>query len=52
MAGAGKSSIGKKLANYLKFDLVDSDQVIEANHNKSLQEVLAKNGIQEFKKIE
>ena len=52
MAGAGKSSIGKKLANYLKFDLVDSDQVIEANHNKSLQEILVDNGIQEFKKIE
>ena len=52
MAGAGKSSIGKKLANYLKFELIDSDQLIEANHNKSLQEVLVENGIQEFKKIE
>ena len=52
MAGAGKSSIGVKLANYLKFDFIDSDELIEANQNKSLQEVLAKNGIQEFKKIE
>ena len=52
MAGAGKSSIGKKLANYLKFELVDSDQLIETNQNKSLQEVLVENGIQEFKKIE
>ena len=52
MAGAGKSSIGKKLANYLKFDLIDSDQLIEANHNKPLQEILVENGIQEFKKIE
>ena len=52
MAGAGKSSIGKKLANYLKFELIDSDQLIEANQNKSLQEVLVENGIQEFKKIE
>ena len=52
MAGAGKSSIGKKLANYLKFELVDSDLLIEANQNKSLQEVLVENGIQEFKKIE
>jgi len=52
MAGAGKSSIGKKLANYLKFDLVDSDKLIEANQNKSLQEILVENGIQEFKKIE
>ena len=52
MAGAGKSSIGKKLANYLKFDLIDSDHLIEKNQNKSLQEVLVDNGIQEFKKIE
>ena len=52
MAGAGKSSIGKKLANYLKFDLIDSDQLIEANHNNPLQEILVENGIQEFKKIE
>ena len=52
MAGAGKSSIGKMLANYLKFELVDSDQLIEVNQNKSLQEILVDNGIQEFKKIE
>ena len=52
MAGAGKSSIGRKLANYLKFDLIDSDQLIESNQNKSLQEVLVENGIQKFKKIE
>ena len=52
MAGAGKSSIGKMLADYLKFELVDSDQLIESNQNKSLQEILVENGIQEFKKIE
>ena len=52
MAGAGKSSIGVKLANHLKFDFVDSDELIETNQNKSLQEVLVDNGIQEFKKIE
>ena len=52
MAGAGKSSIGKMLANYLKFELVDSDQLIEVNQNKSLQQILVENGIQEFKKIE
>ena len=46
MAGAGKSSIGKMLANYLKFGLVDSDQLIEVNQNKSLQEILVENGIQ------
>jgi len=52
MAGAGKSSIGKKLAKYLGFNFIDSDQLIEENLNKSLQEVLVENGIKEFKKIE
>ena len=52
MAGAGKSSFGKKLANYLMFDLIDSDHLIEKNQNKSLQEVLVENGIQRFKEIE
>ena len=52
MAGAGKSSIGKKLANYLHFDFIDSDALIESNQNKSLQEVLVANGVHEFKKIE
>ena len=52
MAGAGKSSIGEELANYLKFDFIDSDKLIEINQNKSLQDVLVEHGIQEFKKIE
>ena len=52
MAGAGKSSIGKKLANYLDFDFIDSDALMESNQNKSLQEVLVENGVHEFKKIE
>ena len=52
MAGAGKSSIGKKLAKYLGFNFIDSDELIEENQNKSLQEVLVQNGIKEFKKIE
>tara|TARA_B100000123_G_scaffold56350_1_gene39154 strand:- start:4076 stop:4567 length:492 start_codon:yes stop_codon:yes gene_type:complete len=52
MAGAGKSSIGKKLASHLDFDFVDSDQLIEAGQNKSLQEILVTKGIERFKKLE
>ena len=52
MAGAGKSSIGRMLANHLKFNFIDSDQLIEQNQNKSLQEVLERSGIHDFKKIE
>jgi shikimate kinase len=30
MAGAGKSSVGKELANALNFRLIDSDTLIES----------------------
>ena len=34
MAGAGKSSIGKKLAKHLEFHFVDSDLLIEEKYGK------------------
>ena len=52
MAGAGKSSIGKKLAKHLDFCFVDSDKLIEFNQNKSLQEILVQSGVKGFKKFE
>ena len=52
MAGAGKSSIGKKLAKHLKFNFVDSDSLIEAKYDTSLQDILSKNGNKKFKEIE
>ena len=52
MAGAGKSSIGKKLADRLGFSLIDSDLVIETEYQESLQQVLDKSGQENFLKIE
>ena len=52
MAGAGKSSIGKKLAKLLKFNFVDSDLLIEKKYGKSLQDILSQNGNKKFKEIE
>lgn len=52
MAGAGKSSIGKKLAKHLDFCFVDSDKLIESNQNKPLQEILVQSGVKGFKKFE
>ena len=52
MAGAGKSSIGKKLAKHLKFDFLDSDLLIEKKYCKSLQDILSQNGNKKFKEIE
>ena len=52
MAGAGKSSIGKKLAKHLNFDFVDSDLIIEKKYGESLQNILNENGNKKFKEIE
>ena len=52
MAGAGKSSIGKKLADHLGFSFIDSDLLIEAEHQESLQRVLDKFGKENFLKTE
>tara|TARA_Y100001970_G_scaffold81737_1_gene103538 strand:- start:18230 stop:18721 length:492 start_codon:yes stop_codon:yes gene_type:complete len=52
MAGAGKSSIGQKLAKRLDFNFIDSDLAIERKYSKSLQEILTKNGNRKFKEIE
>ena len=52
MAGAGKSSIGKKLADYLGFNFIDSDLLIETEHQESLQQVLDGSGKENFLKIE
>ena len=52
MAGAGKSSLGKKIASRLDYNFVDSDSIIEAKQNMSLQKVLERNGVDKFKMIE
>ena len=52
MAGAGKSSIGKQLADYLGFGFIDSDLVIETEHQESLQRILDRFGKENFLKIE
>ena len=40
MPGSGKSTLGKMVAASLGWSFVDTDQLIEEHHNKSLQEVL------------
>ncbi len=52
MAGAGKSSLGIKLAKHFNFNFIDSDKLIETIKKKSLQEVLDESGIEKFKEIE
>ena len=52
MAGAGKSSIGKKLAKLMKFNFVDSDSLIEKKYGNPLQDILNQKGTVKFKQIE
>ena len=40
MPGAGKSTIGIILAKYLTFGFIDTDVLIQINHQKSLQEIM------------
>jgi len=52
MAGAGKSTIGRKLAKVLDFNFLDGDAIIEKRINQSIQSYLDQHGGKEFTKIE
>jgi shikimate kinase len=40
MPGAGKSTIGIILAKYMSFGFIDTDILIQINHQKSLQQII------------
>lgn len=52
MAGAGKSTVGRELANILNFRLIDSDVLIEEQQGKSLQKILDDEGYIKLREIE
>jgi shikimate kinase len=52
MAGAGKSTIGKKLAGELNYSFIDLDHVITERQGMSYHEVLKRLGDQKFLEIE
>ena len=52
MAGAGKSSIGIELAKRLDYVLIDSDELIEDQYGKRLQNILDKEGYIRLREIE
>ena len=49
MAGCGKSTIGKRLAELLKKDLVDTDEMIVNTENKPIPEIFAEKGEDYFR---
>lgn len=50
--GSGKTTIGRKLANYLKYEFIDLDKLIEAKAGMSIVDYFAKHGEEEFRKME
>lgn len=52
MPGAGKSTIGIILAKYLTFGFIDTDVLIQINHQKSLQEIMDEHDYLTLRQIE
>ncbi|MBW6521474.1 MAG: shikimate kinase [Desulfoarculaceae bacterium] len=52
MAGAGKSTVGPLLARILSYDFVDVDELIEADQQQSLQELVDRHGPGWFRLLE
>ena len=52
MFGSGKSTIGRMLANKLRYHFVDVDHLIESKYKMPLQRVLDKLGMKKFMEME
>ena len=52
MMGTGKSKFGRQIANILKFNFYDVDQMIEKEFKMTIKELFKKNGEVFFRKIE
>jgi shikimate kinase len=52
LPGSGKSTIGRRLARTLEVSLLDTDAAIEAKTGRSIADVFATDGEQEFRRIE
>lgn len=50
--GSGKTTIGKKLANYLKYDFIDLDKLIESKAGMSIVDYFELHGEQAFRELE
>ena len=50
--GTGKSSVGRALAEQLRYEFVDTDELIETRTGKTIAAIFAENGETEFRKLE
>lgn len=52
LPGAGKSTIGRRLAKALDVEMLDTDAAIEASTGRSIADIFATDGEAEFRRIE
>ena len=52
MPGSGKSTIGRALSGYIKFDFYDTDEQIEIESQLKINEIFNKEGEEYFRKLE
>jgi shikimate kinase len=52
MMGSGKSTVGKELADRLNFNYIDTDDMIEEQVGKSINEIFEKAGQEAFRRHE
>lgn len=52
LPGSGKSTIGRRLAKTLNLTLLDTDAAIEQSTGRTIAEIFATDGEQEFRRIE
>jgi shikimate kinase len=50
--GTGKTTVGRIVADQLKFDLLDTDALIEQRSDKKITEIFAQNGEATFRQLE
>jgi shikimate kinase len=50
--GAGKSSVGRLLAEQLRFQFLDTDELIEVRTGKSINDIFAEKGEESFRELE
>lgn len=52
MPGAGKSTVGVRLARSLGYGFIDTDRIIQVHQKKSLQQIIDRMGLAAFHRIE